>query len=252
MVIDVARDDGPVRLPLVLGPVTNGEFLPLAASPGDVRLAEEVLARANTAARRIGMDRRRFLQSAGGMAALLGAINAAGCTGTGRRLTSPHRGGGYRVPTPEQLPACEHALGSRGEFIFDVHTHHVMPHLPWRRTAPDTLRLVLGMVPPDCTASDPLTCVDRGAYLHDLFLASDTTVALLSDVPSTSQSDDPIPFADAEGTRQLAASLTRGGASRLLLQNVFAPNFGRLQARLDEMTQTAETGDVAAFKVYTA
>jgi uncharacterized protein len=251
-VINVPRDDGPVRLPLVLGPVSNGEFLPVAAGPGDVRLAEEVLARADAAAGRIGMDRRRFLQSAGGMAALLGAINAAGCTGTGRRLAGPHRGGGYRVPAPEHLPACEHALGSRGEFIFDVHTHHVMPHLPWRRTAPDTLRLILGMIPPDCTASDPLTCVDRSAYLHDVFLASDTTVALLSDVPSTSQTDDPIPFADAEGTRQLAASLTRGGASRLLLQNVLAPNFGRLQARLDQMTQTVETGDVAAFKVYTA
>jgi hypothetical protein len=198
------------------------------------------------------MDRRRFLQSAGGMAAMLGAINAAGCTGTGRRLASPHRGGGYRVPTPEQLPACEHALGSRGEFIFDVHTHHVMPHLPWRRTSPDTLQLILGMVPADCTASDPLTCVDRSAYLHDVFLASDTTVALLSDVPSTGQADDPIPFADAEGTRQLAASLTLGGAPRLLLQNVLAPNFGPLPARLDQMTQTAETGDVAAFKVYTA
>ena len=82
------------------------------------------------------------------------------------------------------------------------------------------------MIPPDCAASDPLTCVDRSAYLHDVFLASDTTVALL-DVPSTGQADDPIPFADAEGTRQLAASLTRGGASRLLLQNVSTPNFGR-------------------------
>jgi uncharacterized protein len=250
--IDLTRDDAPVRLPLVLGPVTNGEFLPVAAGPGDIQLAEEVLARADTAARRLRMDRRRFLQSAGGMAALLGAINTAGCTGPGRRLASPHRGGRYRVPPPEHLPACEHALGSRGEFIFDVHTHHVMPHLPWRQNAPDTLRLVLGMLPPDCTAADPLTCVDRSAYLHDVFLASDTTVALLSDVPSTGPSDDPIPFADAEGTQQLAAALTRGGASRLLLQNVLAPNFGQLQARLDQMTQTVETGDVAAFKVYTA
>src|SRR5262249_1167606 len=242
----------PVRMPLVLGPVTNGEFLPAAAGPGDVRLAEEVLARAGTAARRIGMDRRRFLQSAGGMAALLGAIHASGCTGPGRRRASPPPGGSYRVPAPEHPPACENALGGRGEFIFDVHTHHVMPHLPWRRTAPDTLQLVLGMIPPDCTASDPLACVDRAAYLHDVFLASDTTVALLSDVPSTGQSDDPIPFADAEAPRRLAASLTRGGASRLLLQNVLAPNFGRLQARLDQMTQAVETGDVAAFKVYTA
>ena len=118
--------------------------------------------------------------------------------------------------------------------------------------APDTLRLVLDMLPPDCTASNPLTCVDRSAYLHDVFLASDTTVALLSDLPSTGESNDPIPFADAEGTRQLVAGLSHGGASRLLLQNVLAPNFGPLQARLDEMTQTIETGQVDTFKVYTA
>jgi len=241
------------RLPLVLGPVSNGEFLPAAASARDLRLAEEVLARAAAAADRLRVDRRRFLQSAGGMAALLGALNVAGCTGPARHVASgPHRGGRYRVPPPEHLPACEHALGSRGEFIFDVHTHHVMPHLPWRTNAPDTLRLVLDMVPPNCAAADPLTCVDRSAYLHDVFLASDTTVALLSDLPSTGEADDPIPFTDAEGTRQLVAGLSRGGASRLLLQNVIAPNFGRLRARLDDMTKTVETGQVATFKVYTA
>ena len=108
------------------------------------------------------------------------------------------------------------------------------------------------MVPADCTAANPLTCVDRAAYLHDMFLASDTTVALLSDLPSTGDSDDPLPFSDAEETQQFAASLTRGGASLLLLQNVVAPNFGSLSQRLDGMTQAAETRRVSAFKVYTA
>ena len=127
-----------------------------------------------------------------------------------------------------------------------------MPSLPWRTTAPDTLRLVLDMVPPDCTAANPLTCVDRAAYLHDMFLASDTTVALLSDLPSTGESNDPLPFNSADDTWQLARSLTKGGQSRLLLQNVVAPNFGSLAERLDGMTATAETRLVSAFKVYTA
>src|SRR5258708_12892425 len=130
-------------MPLVLGPVTNGESLPVAAGPGDVRLAEEVLARADAAAGRIGMDRRRFLQSAGGMAALLGAINAAGCTGTGRRLTGPHRGGRYRVPAPEHLPASKHPLSSPCELIFSLHPPHVMPTRPSRRTPPTPPPLLL-------------------------------------------------------------------------------------------------------------
>ena len=250
----MARDEEPDRLPLVLGPVSNGEFMPATASAADVRLAEAVLKRAGAAADRLGVDRRTFLQSAGGMAALLATVNLAACTsGSGSgRAAGRTPGGSYRVPSPEDTGACQHALGGHGEFIFDVHTHHVMPQLPWRHTAPDTLRLVLDMVPADCTASNPLTCVDRAAYLHDMFLASDTTAALLSDLPSTDPADDSLPFADAEGTATLAASLTRGGASRLLLQNVLAPNFGPLAARLEGMTKAAQSGKVDTFKVYTA
>jgi hypothetical protein len=208
----MAVDDDDIRLPLVLGPASNGEFLPLAAAPGDVRLARAVLDRAAAAADALAMDRRLFLQTAGGMAALLTTINLAACTSQAHTAARPATpGGSYRTPAPEQLPECRAALGSRGEFIVDVHTHHVMPSLPWRTTAPGTLRLVLDMVPPDCTAANPLTCVDRAAYLHDMFLASDTTVALLSDLPSTGESNDPLPFSAADDTWQLASSLTRGG-----------------------------------------
>ncbi|MGH3225653.1 MAG: amidohydrolase family protein, partial [Streptosporangiaceae bacterium] len=253
----MAGDDEGVRLPLVLGPVSNGEFLPLAARPGDVRLARAVLDRAAVAADALAMDRRLFLRTAGGMAALLATINLAACSSHSRTSASASGrpatpGGSYRTPPPEQLPECRAALGSKGEFIVDVHTHHVMPSLPWRTTAPATLRLVLDMVPPDCAAANPLTCVDRAAYLHDMFLASDTTVALLSDLPSTGESNDPLPFSAADDTWQLASSLTRGGQSRLLLQNVVAPNFGSLAERLDGMTATAQTRRVSAFKVYTA
>ena len=249
----MAHDDDGIDLPVVLGPVSNGEFLPAAPTRRDATLAEAVLARAATVAGRLGIDRRRFLQTAGGMAALLAAVDAAACSGPRSGSHSAARpGGSYHTPPPEDLPACEHVLGSRGEFIVDVHTHHVMPRLPWRTAAPATLQLVMDMLPPDCIASNPLTCVDRSAYLHDVFLASDTTVALLSDLPSTGASSDPIPFADAEGTLQMVNGLTRGGASRLLLQNVLAPNFGPLSASLEEMTRNAETGKVSAFKVYTA
>ena len=248
------RDSDPV-LPLVLGQVSNGEFLPAAAGAADIRLARAVLERATSAADALAMDRRLFLQTAGGMAALLTMINLAACTSQSRPSASPTRkpsgkpGGSYEVPPPEQLPECRAALGSRGEFIVDVHTHHVMPSLPWRRTAPATLRLVLDMVPADCTAANPLTCVDRAAYLHDMFLASDTTVALLSDLPSTGKSSDPLPFGEADGTWQLASSLTHGGASRLLLQNVVAPNLGPLSARLDGMTQTATPRSIPIYAV---
>ena len=42
----------------MLGPASNGEFLPLAAAPADVRLARAVLDRAAAAADALAMDRR--------------------------------------------------------------------------------------------------------------------------------------------------------------------------------------------------
>jgi uncharacterized protein len=255
--------EGDVRLPLGVLPATNGEYVPEPATSHDREVEASALARADEAAGFVGMDRRRFLQTAGGVAAVLATIDLAACSSSSRhasppspstsvsRSTTSRPGGSYTVPAPHDIVACEHALGGSGEFIVDVHTHHVMPDGPWTKNAPDTVQLVLGMVPA-CGASNRLECASRAAYLHDLFLASDTTVAMLSDVPNSGPADAPVPFLDQLGTQQLAAQLAHGGAPRVLVHNVIAPNFGDLHARLDEMEATATTGKVAAFKVYTA
>lgn len=263
---DEREPDRPPPLPFRPGPVSNGEFVPPPPSARDREVARRIVAGADAAARRTGLDRRRFLQGASGMALTLGVLNAAACggedetsppraTGSAPQTTAPRRttttAGRYEVPEPEDVPACEAALAG-DEFIFDVHTHHVMPDRPWRQNAPRIADMVLGLVPAGCAEADPYQCLDRAAYLHDMFLASDTTMALLSDVPNSGPDDAPIPFDDALGTQALAASLTTGGASRVLVHNVIAPNFGPLDARLDDMSARAATGNVAAFKVYTA
>ncbi|HWS44254.1 MAG TPA: amidohydrolase family protein, partial [Acidimicrobiia bacterium] len=256
---------GDVRLPLPVTPGTNGEFVPDLPSAHEVDMARGALGSADDAARRAGLDRRRFLATAGGVAAVLATIDLAACSSSGRRSATPtspssaavhtgtsRPGGAFTTPPSHDVAACEHALGSGGEFVFDVHTHHVMPDGPWRTDAPETVQLVLGMLDPACTAPDRLECANRAHYLHDLFLASDTTVAMLSDVPNSGPADAPVPFPDALGTQGLAAALAHGGAPRVLVHNVIAPNFGDLHARLDDMEATAHTGKVAAFKVYTA
>jgi predicted TIM-barrel fold metal-dependent hydrolase len=241
-------------LPLPVAPSSNGEFVPAAPSPDDRDVYRATLALAEDAAGRAGMDRRDFLRTAGGVAAMLTVFNLAACSsGGGKGRTRPERspGGTHLTPPSHDVAACEHALGTQGEFIFDVHTHHVMPDGPWRRSAPDTARLVRDMLP-DCGDADPFECANRAAYLHDMFLSSDTTMAILSDVPNTGPEDAPLPFDDALGSQQLAETLTRPGAGRVLVHNVIAPNFGDLHARLDRMEAAAATRRVAAFKVYTA
>jgi uncharacterized protein len=246
-------------LPLAPGRVANGEFLPGPLTARDRAIHRVALEHAARAADRVGMDRRRFLQTSGGVAAVLAAYNLAACggsspgaapspTSTSRpprtsttgappttarptTTTSPPTsapGGTFEVPPAEDLAACAAVLETQGELVVDVHTHHVVPDGPWRDNARRIAQMVLNLVPSGCAEADPYTCLDRVAYLHDMFLASDTAVALLSDVPNSGPLDAPLPW-DAK-----------------------RETLGDLQARLDDMEATAATGDVAAFKVYTA
>ncbi|MDQ6616013.1 MAG: amidohydrolase [Actinomycetota bacterium] len=237
-------------LPLPPGRVSNGEFIPGPATQDDDAVLTKIRASVDTGARAAGMDRRRFLQSAGGVAASLAAFNLAACAHTKPAGSPP--GGSFTVPTAKDVPACEHALGGQGEFIVDVHTHHVMPDGPWRHNAPDTVGLIEAMLPGGCQAANRLQCVNQAAYLHDIFLASDTAVAMLTDVPNSGPTDAPLPFPAALDTAHMVAQLAHGGANRLLVNQVLAPNVGPLGAQLDAMTAAADGGKLASFKVYTA
>ena len=243
-------------LPLPSGPVSNGEFVPATETARDRVVNQLIKSSIDESAACLGMDRRRFLQGAGAVAASLAVFELAACSNTATtRGASSHEaghGGTFAAPSPQDTEACQQALASNGEFIFDVHTHHVIPSGPWVQNAPETVGLVLDMLPPDCTDNPRLDCADRATYLHDLFLASDTTVAMLTDVPNSGPSNAPIPFPEALSTQQITDGLVRGGASRLLVENVIAPNVGPLGATLDEMASAVQSGHPAAFKVYTA
>ncbi len=243
-------------LPLPAGPVSNGEFVPAASHAGHRATDALIRSTVESSATRTGMDRRLFLQSAGAVAASLAAFELAGCAGppAGRSSKTPGSGPGgtFRSAPPVDADACHETLATKGEFIFDVHTHHVIPAGPWVRNAPSTVGLILGMLPAGCSDSPQLDCVDRATYLHDMFLASDTTVAVLTDVPNSGPSNAPIPFPDAVDTQEVVAGLTHGGAARVLVENIVAPNVGPLGQTLDEMTAAAHSGHLCAFKVYTA
>ncbi len=241
-------------LPLVPGEVSNGEFVPRSPTPRDRFIAREVLSRADDISRRTGVSRRGFLQSAGGMALTLGVLNACSGGGDDARRAGPTTtsGGRFEVPDPHDAPACAAALGGSGELIVDVHTHHVMPDGPWRQAAPAMVEMIRRLVPESCTAPDPLECLDRAHYIHDLFLASDTTVAMLTDVPNSGPGDAPVPYTENLGTTKFAASLAAGSAPRVLPQIVLAPNFGPIEAALDGVSAQFETGRPASFKAYTA
>ena len=144
------RSSCPPPLPLAPGPVANGEYVPGEPTTHDRDLLRAIRATVDDAARRSGLDRRQFLQGAGGVAAALAVFNLAACGGGSTAARRP--GGRFRVPPSSDVAACEHALASPSGFVFDAHTHHVIPSDPWRENAPDTVQLVLGMLPPAAPA----------------------------------------------------------------------------------------------------
>ena len=241
---ELERADPP--LPILPGEVSNGEFLPRPPTSRDRTIVDELLSRGSDLARAGGTSRRRFLQSAGGVALSLAVFDACASDRAARRgltstTSSTTRGGRYVVPDVADAAACESVLGSNGELIIDMHTHHVMPAGPWRQNAPGIVSMIRNLVPGGCSAPDEFECLDRAHYIHDLFLASDTTVAMLTDVPNSGPADAPMPFGDAVGTSDFAQDLASGGVHRVLSQSVLAPNFGPVGATLDTMRDVGRT-----------
>ena len=223
------RDGPTTRCPSTPGPsptASSSRPLPTEGPQINALIRESV----DESARRTGVDRRRFLQGAGAVAATLAVFEFAGCASPSspppQSASARGKGGRFNVPSPEDTAACEQAL-TGSEFIFDVHTHHVIPSGPWVDDAPETTSLVLSMLPVGCTDTDQLDCVDRANYLHDIFLASDTTVAMLTDVPNSGPSNAPIPFPEALRTQQITAGSPAGAPAGCWSRTSSLPMSGR-------------------------
>jgi hypothetical protein len=240
----------PILLPFLPGQASNGEFVPRERSRSHRRAEALAHEMAETIARRRGVDRRRFLMSAGGLAVTLAAINIVGCDDDDAPAGDTP-GGTFAVPTDADPDAvCEMLEGD--EFIFDVQTHHVDPEGPWVNESPVTagaFRAFQG--DPSCSEADKLDCLSRYYYAHDIFVSSDTSLAVLSDTPSNSDSIDPLNFDEMKRTREIINKLSPSDSARVRLHSIVTPNVGELQFQLDRMQARAEEMDVAAWKVYT-
>jgi uncharacterized protein len=109
-----------------------------------------------------GIDRRQFLQGAGGIAVTLAAINLAGCDDGDKKTLPPGvtAGATYDVPVDGDPDAVCEKLGG-DEFIFDVQTHHVDPEGPWVKESPATAQFFARFLggDPACTETNKLDCL---------------------------------------------------------------------------------------------
>ena len=220
--------------PLPTRVVSNEEYLPLPPTPQQAEVAARLGEAALSHARRLGMSRRGFLASSSGMAAGFLALNAV-------------FGRFFEVDPVEALePAAADARKPAGQFIFDIQTHHVATprQFPW----------LLGLRRLG-RPWNPELGRDRGTmddiylenYIKEVFLDSDTTVAVISGIPSETDEGNILPPGRMAETRDVVNRLA--ASQRLVAHGLVAPNKG--PSDLDEMRRQAERLRIGAWKGYT-
>ncbi len=231
------------RLPIKLDATSNGEFAPVPVD-ADTRAAKRLAAeRLGENARRLGVGRRQFLASLCGAATALLTLDAA--------FAARGQSGGRFALAPEAAfePAAAAETLQGREFIFDVQTHLVNPVGAWRQRPNKRIwEQALASFPQGrCGDADPVACFSADRFIKEVFVDSDTHMAVLSFVPALPE-DNPLSLEEAERTRQLVAALK--GSDRLLLHGMVIPNAPETQP-LEAMARAAREWKIAAWKVYT-
>jgi hypothetical protein len=272
-------DDPSEELPVDVLPCSNGEFLPPAASPQQRAIMALAGAETDRWRRRYGMSRRSFVRTAAATTIGLWAIDAIG----------RGRFGSYALAhTTPTTHACDLEWTGKegddgkgtlrnlpGEFIFDVQSHHVDPEGLWRAGNPAIHAFFAAIWPqssfitggrpgirPDGSIRgggagelDPIQNLSRFHYLKELFLDSATTATVLSCVPTSPDTNNPLPLAQAAETAATVNRLAKAGTAtpRTVMHAFVMPNRGSagrgttkkakplfLNAELDLMMQRAE------------
>jgi predicted TIM-barrel fold metal-dependent hydrolase len=161
--------------PIPVQPVSSDEFAPGPQSPRQREFESRVKEIGARMAKRLGMSRRRFFQSAAGMAAAFVAMND-----TYGPLYGVSRA---EAAEPERADARAKALS--GQFIMDMHTHFLRPGTKIQtfvnqRKAVGKAGWNPGLAGKEQTIDDLMF----QNYLKEIYLDSDTKVACISGAPS--------------------------------------------------------------------
>ena len=217
-------DDPSEALPVDVLPCSNGEFLPPAPTAEQRTIMALAEAETERWQRRFGMSRRTFVRTAAAMSIGLWAIDAIGRGRFGTYALAHNtdttnacdlewtgQEGDDGKGTLQNLP---------GEFIFDVQSHHVDPDGLWRVSNPAIHAFFAAIWPqssfvtgdrpgirPDGSIRgggagevDPIQNLSQFHYLKELFLDSATTATVLSCVPTSPDTNNPLPIMEAAAT----------------------------------------------------
>lgn len=256
----MATPDHEPTLPFNFGPVSNGEFVPRPPSPAAREAIRRAEAQAEANARRLGVSRRRFLVSLCGSATVLVALNS--CSNDSSRAGGGGTPGGSFDVSPESTLDADAAVEDLAgdEFIMDVQTHFVDEIAGpaaaatagyFVQAGESARRAGRAEVARECDieVDDPLLCFSAETYLAELFLNSDTSLAVLSALPTPGEGNA-LPPQAMDNARQLSLALCPH--PRVLMHGGAFPHAdGSLEANLLAMTAARQDYEIAAWKVYT-
>lgn len=235
------------EVPLPTRLVSNEEFPPLPQTPAQREVEDRILAAAGRLAPRLGLSRRQFLRTSGGMAASFLAMNAV----FGRFFEVAE------VEAAEPSASKEHA--GAPFFIFDVQLHYVgaaydPANAEAERKGAVSKGALLGLrqrsqrLNPKL-ASDTGTLADLSwqNFIKEVFLDSDTAIGLISTPPGPYPQEAVVPPKEMTHIRDEINRITQ--SRRMLAHGLVTPQLG--QADLDFMQMQAEALKVDAWKAYT-
>jgi hypothetical protein len=222
--------------------VSNGEYMPLAQTREQHRVEERIKEIADTHSKKLGMSRRQFLQTSCGMAAAFLAMNEV-------------FGSFFQINPLEAIDAAaadERMESLRDQFIFDVQTHHVHDNYSWggilflpqyaqgKNPQKKAWNPKMGTTPPT------LDQLKFKQYVKDIFLDSDTKVAVLSGFTSETPDNMALTSDQIVESRNRFNEFT--GTRRLLAHGLFWPG---KEGNLEEMDRLGQTLKIDSWKAYT-
>jgi hypothetical protein len=206
-------EDAAFASPIPTQIVSSDEYLPAPRSEKQRAVEARLREMGATLSRKQGMSRRRFFQTAAGMAASYLVMNQV----YGALFAVSEA----EAATPEL--AAERAEGLKGQMVFDAHTHFLrddpsplftdparVGNLMWQRAQVTRLGWNKDLAGREPTVDD----LKFDNFFKEIYLDSDTKVALLTNAPSDAPSDWMLPQEQVFLTRD---KVNREAGSRRML-----------------------------------
>lgn len=224
-------------LPVPTQIVSNEEFAPPDQTEEQRKVEHRLNELADSTSKQLGISRRAFLSTTGGMAAAFIAMNSV-------------FGEYFSVSAAEMFePFATDEKFPKKPFIFDIHTHHVAapkiikspPLIPGYRAAGAAWgnKAIEGR-------EHKWEDLYLANYIKEMFLDSDTSMAVITGLPAREDDQNVLTPAEMIETRAEINGLAK--SKRIVAHGLFSPDLGK--PNLEEMQRQYERLKVEAWKGY--